>query len=217
MVLAGALAIVSSLYGDVDLADTVVLGTTLAALALGLVPFAVTLVQMRVFYAMKDARTPTIINAIMVAVRVPLLIASAAPGRRADHSRPGDRDLGVLPGRGHRRRDLAARPVRADGHPAHPGHAAEDDGRRCRRGGRRAAGRQPAAAPARSRTSATRCVEILLCGTVGLLVIAAVAVLLKVDELVPLRRRIVGACCSSSARGPPPRQPRRLRRRPATR
>ena len=59
MVLAGALA-------DRRLAvrqrstwtDTVVLGTTLAALALGLVPFAVTLVQMRVFYAMKDARTP---------------------------------------------------------------------------------------------------------------------------------------------------------------
>ena len=82
IVLAGALAIVASLYGEVSLDDTVVLGSTLAALAFGLVPFAVTLVQMRVFYAMKDARTPTLINAIMVAVRVPLLIAVRDPRRR---------------------------------------------------------------------------------------------------------------------------------------
>ena len=50
------------------------IGQTLAALAVGLLPLAMTLVQMRVFYAMKDGRTPTLINAIMVAVRVPLLI-----------------------------------------------------------------------------------------------------------------------------------------------
>ena len=37
-----------------------------------------TLVQMRVFYAMKDARTPTLINAIMVGVRIPLLILCAS-------------------------------------------------------------------------------------------------------------------------------------------
>ena len=76
-VLASAFAIVTSLYGAVDLDESLVLGATLAALIFGLVPFAVTLVQMRVFYAMKDARTPTLINAIMVAVRVPLLIACA--------------------------------------------------------------------------------------------------------------------------------------------
>ena len=81
IVLAGALAIVAALYGAVTLDDTIVLGATLAALALGLVPFAVTLVQMRVFYAMKDARTPTLINAIMVAVRIPLLIAVRDAGR----------------------------------------------------------------------------------------------------------------------------------------
>src|SRR6476469_5758806 len=77
IVLAGALSIVVALYGAVSLEDTVILGSTLAALALGLVPFAVTLVQMRVFYAMKDARTPTLINAIMVGVRIPLLILCA--------------------------------------------------------------------------------------------------------------------------------------------
>ena len=58
------------------------LGSTLAALALGLVPFAVTLVQMRVFYAMKDARTPALINAIMVGVRIPLLILCASLDER---------------------------------------------------------------------------------------------------------------------------------------
>ncbi len=36
---------------------------------------AVTLLQLRVFYAMKDARTPTLIQLAMVAVRVPLLFA----------------------------------------------------------------------------------------------------------------------------------------------
>jgi putative peptidoglycan lipid II flippase len=35
---------------------------------------AITLLQLRVFYAMKDARTPTFIQLAMVAVRVPLLL-----------------------------------------------------------------------------------------------------------------------------------------------
>jgi putative peptidoglycan lipid II flippase len=53
------------------------LGTRLSAL--GLLPMsaalsAVTLLQLRVFYAMRDARTPTLIQAGMVAVRVPLLV-----------------------------------------------------------------------------------------------------------------------------------------------
>jgi putative peptidoglycan lipid II flippase len=42
--------------------------------AFGLLPMAVTLLQLRVFYAMKDARTPTLIQVGMVAVRVPLLL-----------------------------------------------------------------------------------------------------------------------------------------------
>jgi putative peptidoglycan lipid II flippase len=75
IVLAIPLAIVASLYGKVSLGDVAMLSATLTALALGLVPFAVTLMQMRVFYAMKDARTPALINLVMVAVRIPLLIA----------------------------------------------------------------------------------------------------------------------------------------------
>ncbi|WP_307867884.1 murein biosynthesis integral membrane protein MurJ [Umezawaea beigongshangensis] len=49
------------------------IGTALALSAFGLVPYAITLLQLRVFYAMKDARTPTLIQAIIVAVRVVLL------------------------------------------------------------------------------------------------------------------------------------------------
>ncbi|MFN2494882.1 MAG: murein biosynthesis integral membrane protein MurJ [Pseudonocardiaceae bacterium] len=51
------------------------LGAALAVSAFGLLPYAVTMLQLRVFYAMADARTPTMINAVMVAVKVPLLLA----------------------------------------------------------------------------------------------------------------------------------------------
>ena len=50
------------------------IGTALAIGAFGLLPMAITLLQLRVFYAMKDARTPTFIQLAMVAVRVPLLL-----------------------------------------------------------------------------------------------------------------------------------------------
>jgi putative peptidoglycan lipid II flippase len=55
----------------------------LALAAFGLVPYAITLLQLRVFYAMKDARTPTLIQALIVAVRIALLyvfLGVAAPG-----------------------------------------------------------------------------------------------------------------------------------------
>jgi putative peptidoglycan lipid II flippase len=48
------------------------LGTTLAVSALGLLPYAITMLQLRVFNSMKDARTPTLIQVIMVAIKVPL-------------------------------------------------------------------------------------------------------------------------------------------------
>jgi putative peptidoglycan lipid II flippase len=51
------------------------IGAALALSAFGLVPYAITLLQLRVFYAMKDARTPTLIQAIIVAVRIALLYA----------------------------------------------------------------------------------------------------------------------------------------------
>ncbi len=54
------------------------IGIALALSAFGLVPYAITLLQLRVFYAMKDARTPTLIQAIIVVVRIALLYAFLA-------------------------------------------------------------------------------------------------------------------------------------------
>jgi putative peptidoglycan lipid II flippase len=54
------------------------IGIALALSAFGLVPYAITLLQLRVFYAMKDARTPTVIQAIIVAFRIALLYAFLA-------------------------------------------------------------------------------------------------------------------------------------------
>ena len=191
MVLAGALAIIASLYGAVSLDDTLVLGSTLAALALGLVPFAVTLVQMRVFYAMKDARTPALINAIMVAVRIPLLIVCAGldesliiPGMAIATSISylvgaiaGEIWLRSRYGRMGTRRTLVTLLKMTVA------------------GGAGAA----AALLAANRLLqfevddlGEALLEILVSGTVGLLVIAAVGTALKVEELVPLRNRIAG-------------------------
>ncbi|HVL86181.1 MAG TPA: murein biosynthesis integral membrane protein MurJ [Pseudonocardia sp.] len=51
------------------------LGTALAFSAFGLLPFAVMMLQLRVFYALTDSRTPTVIQLTVVAVKVPLLLA----------------------------------------------------------------------------------------------------------------------------------------------
>jgi putative peptidoglycan lipid II flippase len=74
MVLGPALGVVALARGNTSLADADAIGSALAAGAFGLLPLAVTLLQLRVFYAMKDARTPTLIQVGMVAVRVPLLL-----------------------------------------------------------------------------------------------------------------------------------------------
>lgn len=48
------------------------LGATLAVSAFGLLPYALTMLQLRVFNAMKDARTPTLIQIVMVLAKIPL-------------------------------------------------------------------------------------------------------------------------------------------------
>lgn len=53
-------------------------GLVLAFSAFGLVPFALTMLQLRVFYATKDARTPTLINVGMVAAKIVLCLLAAA-------------------------------------------------------------------------------------------------------------------------------------------
>jgi putative peptidoglycan lipid II flippase len=78
VVLGPAVGILMFGRGNTSAADAEGIGTALAVGAFGLLPLAVTLLQLRVFYAMKDARTPTLIQCGMVAVRVPLLIAVPA-------------------------------------------------------------------------------------------------------------------------------------------
>lgn len=51
------------------------LGMALAVSAFGLLPYAITLLQLRVFYAMTDSRTPTLIQVVIVAVKIPLTLA----------------------------------------------------------------------------------------------------------------------------------------------
>ena len=63
-------------YGHSDLAQAERLGHTLAASAFGLLPYAVVLLQLRVFYALGDARTPTVIMALMVAGKIGLSLAA---------------------------------------------------------------------------------------------------------------------------------------------
>ena len=52
--------------------DAQSLGVALATAAFGVLPYAITLIQLRVFYALKDARTPTLIMLVMMAAKVAL-------------------------------------------------------------------------------------------------------------------------------------------------
>ncbi|MDQ3733023.1 MAG: murein biosynthesis integral membrane protein MurJ [Actinomycetota bacterium] len=65
------IAIIVFAHGQVGVDEARTVGAALALSGIGLVPFALTLLHMRVFYALKDARTPTMLNLVMVAVRVP--------------------------------------------------------------------------------------------------------------------------------------------------
>jgi putative peptidoglycan lipid II flippase len=81
-VLAPALSTVIFI-GHVDVEAAHLIGVTAAAAAFGLVPLALVMLQMRVFYAGNDARTPTLINMAMVAMKIVVIVVAAAllPGR----------------------------------------------------------------------------------------------------------------------------------------
>lgn len=66
------------LLGRYSQSNAQLTGLALAAGAFGLVPFAVVMLQQRVFYAMRDARTPTFINVAMVATKIALVLAGSA-------------------------------------------------------------------------------------------------------------------------------------------
>jgi putative peptidoglycan lipid II flippase len=64
--------------GHARLSEARLVGIALAAGAFGLLPFALVMLQQRVFYAMRDARTPTVINLTMVGTKVALVFAAYA-------------------------------------------------------------------------------------------------------------------------------------------
>jgi putative peptidoglycan lipid II flippase len=63
-------------YGETSNGGARLIGSALAWSAFGLFPFALVMLQLRVFYAMRDGRTPTLINALMVGTKVVLVIMS---------------------------------------------------------------------------------------------------------------------------------------------
>ncbi|MEV4311519.1 murein biosynthesis integral membrane protein MurJ [Actinocrispum sp. NPDC049592] len=68
-----SIGIVLFSWGRGSIAEATRLGDALAVSAFGLLPYALVMLQLRVFYAMKDARTPTLIMVVMTAVKIPLL------------------------------------------------------------------------------------------------------------------------------------------------
>jgi putative peptidoglycan lipid II flippase len=63
-------------YGETSIAGARLIGGSLAWSAFGLFPFALVMLQLRVFFAMRDGRTPVLINACMVATKIVLVLVS---------------------------------------------------------------------------------------------------------------------------------------------
>ncbi|WP_407670664.1 murein biosynthesis integral membrane protein MurJ [Nocardia suismassiliense] len=62
--------------GRVDAQAAGLIGTAIASSAFGLAPFALVMLQMRVFYAHNNTRTPTLINVAMVVTKVAVVACS---------------------------------------------------------------------------------------------------------------------------------------------
>jgi putative peptidoglycan lipid II flippase len=77
IVLGPALGVVLFAYGETSISGGRLIGVALAASAFGLFPFAIVMLQLRVFYAMRDDRTPTLINIWMVATKVLIVVIAA--------------------------------------------------------------------------------------------------------------------------------------------
>ncbi|WP_375498009.1 murein biosynthesis integral membrane protein MurJ [uncultured Jatrophihabitans sp.] len=74
--LAPAMTVTLFAYGETSILGARLIGSSLAWSAFGLFPFAVVMLQLRVFYAMRDGRTPTLINAFMVGTKVTLVLVT---------------------------------------------------------------------------------------------------------------------------------------------
>jgi putative peptidoglycan lipid II flippase len=73
-VLGPPLGVVLFGYGETSIEGARLIGIALAVSAFGLFPFAMVMLQLRVFYAMRDGRTPTLINVFMVGTKVVLVL-----------------------------------------------------------------------------------------------------------------------------------------------
>ena len=76
MALGIPLAVTLFAHGQTSLDGARLIGSSLALSAFGLFPFAVVMLQLRVFYALRDARTPTLINIYMVGAKVVLVLVT---------------------------------------------------------------------------------------------------------------------------------------------
>jgi putative peptidoglycan lipid II flippase len=72
-IVGGSVGIALFTMGKGSVEDASRMGEALAICAFALLPYALVMLQMRVFYAMKDARTPVLIMLVMTVVKVPLL------------------------------------------------------------------------------------------------------------------------------------------------
>lgn len=72
-VVGGSVGIALFTFGKGTVESASQMGQALAICAFALLPYALVMLQMRVFYAMKDARTPVLIMIVMTVVKVPLL------------------------------------------------------------------------------------------------------------------------------------------------
>ena len=192
IVLAVALSIVASMYGAVSLDDVIVLAATLAALALGLVPFAVTLVQMRVFYAMKDAPDPRPDQRDHGGGPHPAADRLRQPRPCPDRARawPLGTTVSYLVGAivgeiwlRHRYGPMGTRRTLVTLAKMTVASAV---------GGAAAVGVGMLVSEGSVDTLGEALAQILICAPVGLVVIAGLALLLRVEELDPVRRRLVG-------------------------
>ena len=112
-VLGGPLAEFLFSYGSNTPAEARYIGEVFGLFALGLVPYMLTQLQLRVFYSFQDSRTAAFVGLLMMCVSIAgaLIALHVLPGARRGR-RAGRRVRGREPGRDDRRMGAAAAPGR---------------------------------------------------------------------------------------------------------
>ncbi len=77
-VFGGPIAAALFAYSPENEAGAAQIGAALSVSAFGLLPFAITMLQIRVFYALTDSRTPALIQLVTIGVKIPLLLLCGA-------------------------------------------------------------------------------------------------------------------------------------------